>query len=78
MLPPKHPKEGKHGHLTCCCFAPTHIPIEGSNILGDKDYGTKAIRQYIDEHTVEYTIPPKNNDLDRDIWYHFRQFLRNL
>ena len=37
------------------------INIRGSNILGDKAYGTKAIRTYIDSQEAAYTIPPKNN-----------------
>ena len=37
------------------------INIKESNILGDKAYGTKAIRAYIDSQEVAYTIPPKSN-----------------
>ena len=37
------------------------INIEGSNILGDKAYGAKAIRDYIDSHNAAYTIPPRSD-----------------
>lgn len=36
--------------------------IKGSNILGDKAYGTKAIRTFITENNAKYTIPPKANN----------------
>ena len=39
----------------------SQIDIEGSNILGDKAYGAKAIRDYIDSQNAAYTIPPKND-----------------
>ena len=37
------------------------INIEGSNILGDKAYGAKAIREYIASRDASYTIPPREN-----------------
>ena len=37
------------------------IEIEGSNILGDKAYGAKAIREYITSQDASYTIPPREN-----------------
>lgn len=37
------------------------VDIAGSNILGDKAYGTEAIRTYITENDADYTIPPKSN-----------------
>ena len=37
------------------------IRIDGSNILGDKAYSAKAIRDYIDSQNAAYTIPPKND-----------------
>ena len=39
----------------------SQVDIEGSNILGDKAYGAKAIRDYIDSHNATYTIPPKSD-----------------
>ena len=39
----------------------SQVEIEGSNILGDKAYNTKAIRAYIDSQNATYTIPPKDN-----------------
>lgn len=38
------------------------IDIMGSNILGDKAYGAKVIRDYIVSRDAKYTIPPKTND----------------
>ena len=40
------------------------IEITGSNILGDKAYGSKEIRTYIDENGACYTIPPQSNVLE--------------
>ena len=37
------------------------VDIAGSNILGDKAYGSKKIRTYIDESGACYTIPPQSN-----------------
>lgn len=37
------------------------IDIKGSNILGDKAYGAKTIREYITSQGAAYTIPPKEN-----------------
>ena len=42
----------------------SQIKINGSNILGDKAYGAKAIRDYIDSQNATYTIPPKS-----DVYY---------
>jgi len=51
------------------------INIEGSNILGDKAYGAKAIREYITSQDASYTIPPREN---RDTpwlvdWYTYKE-----
>ena len=35
--------------------------IAGSNLLGDKAYGTKEILAYIQEHGATVVIPPKSN-----------------
>ena len=37
------------------------INIKGSNILGDKAYGAKTIRDYITSQSANYTIPPKES-----------------
>ena len=37
------------------------VDIEGSNILGDKAYGAKVIREYIESQNASYTIPPREN-----------------
>jgi hypothetical protein len=39
----------------------SHVDINGSNILGDKAYGTMEIREYITSKEAVYTIPPKSN-----------------
>ena len=36
----------------------SQISIEGSNILGDKAYGARTIRDYINSQSAAYTIPP--------------------
>ena len=45
----------------------SQIDIEGSNILGDKAYGAKTIRDYIDSQNAVYTIPPKSDV--NDPWF---------
>ena len=42
----------------------SEVNIFGSNILGDKAYGTKSIRTYITEQRASYTIPPKSNVIE--------------
>ena len=37
------------------------LEIAGSNILGDKAYGAKIIRDYISSRNATYTIPPREN-----------------
>ena len=37
------------------------LEIAGSNILGDKAYGAKKIRDYISSQNATYTIPPREN-----------------
>ena len=39
----------------------SQIDIEESNIIGDKAYGAKALRDYIDSHNASYTIPPRSD-----------------
>jgi len=40
--------------------------IENSNIIGDKAYGAKEVRDTISARQAHYTIPPKANS--RDPW----------
>ena len=40
--------------------------ICNSNILADRAYGTKEIRNYIDSQKASYTIPPKTNA--KELW----------
>jgi transposase len=42
----------------------SHVDLDGANILGDKSYGTAAIREYITGRNATYTIPPEANTLD--------------
>ena len=42
----------------------SQVDIERSNILGDKAYGAKAIREYIVSQRATYTIPPKSDVSD--------------
>ena len=38
-----------------------YVEIQGSNIIGDRAYGSLAIRTYLSNHEATYTIPPKKN-----------------
>ena len=51
------------------------VNIEGSNVLGDKAYGAKAIRDYIESQEASYTIPPKNDVADPwpVDWYAYKE-----
>lgn len=40
------------------------VDISGSNILGDKAYGSQKIRDYIEGRNASYTIPPKEKCAD--------------
>lgn len=42
------------------------LNIVNSNILADRAYGTKDIRNYIDSQGASYTIPPKTNA--KELW----------
>jgi len=56
----------------------SEIEISGSNILGDKAYGTEKIRTYITEHNANYTIPPRDNNPDPwfcDFWLYKERHL---
>ena len=39
----------------------SQVEIKGSNVLGDKAYSAKAIREYIVSRNASYTIPPKSD-----------------
>ena len=41
-----------------------HVNIAGSNLIGDKAYGAKAILEYIDAQGATYTIPPRSDVKD--------------
>lgn len=43
------------------------VDISGSNILGNKAYGAKLIREYITQKGTVYTIPQKDNCAEP--WY---------
>ena len=56
----------------------SHVKLEGSNVLGDKAYGTAAIREYITGRKATYTIPPKTNTInpwDCDWWIYKERHL---
>ncbi|WP_084676069.1 IS5 family transposase [Carnobacterium funditum] len=38
-----------------------HVEIQGSNVIGDRAYGSLDIRTYVTNHDATYTIPPKKN-----------------
>ena len=41
--------------------------IRGSNVIGDKAYGSQAIREYITSREGSYTIPPKSDN--PELWF---------
>lgn len=54
------------------------VNITGSNILGDKAYGTAAIRNYITEQNAQHTIPSKEdnpNPWHCDFWLYKERYL---
>ena len=38
-----------------------NVELCGSNVLADRAYGARSIREYITEHGAHYVIPPQNN-----------------
>jgi len=55
------------GNINDCTVATdilSSVDISGSIMMGDKAYGTKAIRDYITEHGATFAIPPKDNNPD--------------
>ena len=38
-----------------------NVELSGSNVLADRAYGVRSIREYISEHGVNYVIPPQSN-----------------
>ena len=56
----------------------SHVELTGVNVLGDKAYGTTAVREYITNQNATYTIPPKTNILepwDCDWWVYKERHL---
>ena len=41
-----------------------HVELSGSNVLADRAYGARSIREYISEHGANYVIPPQSNVSD--------------
>lgn len=37
------------------------VELNGSNVLADRAYGARSIREYISEHGANYAIPPQSN-----------------
>jgi Transposase and inactivated derivatives len=48
----------------------SRVDISGCNVLGDKAYGAKAIRDFISEHGATYDIPPHSNA--KEPWHYDR------
>ena len=40
------------------------VELSGSNVLADRAYGARSIREYISEHGAHYVIPPQSNVSD--------------
>ena len=38
-----------------------NVELCRSNVLADRAYGTRSIREYISEHGANYVIPPQSN-----------------
>ena len=56
----------------------SQLNICNSNILADRAYGAKDIRNYIDSQGAKYTIPPKVNTKepwDYDCWLYKERHL---
>lgn len=53
----------------------SEISISGSNILGDKAYGARTVREYISEQGGTYTIPPRKNL--HEPWEYDHQIYKN-
>lgn len=54
------------------------VNLGGSNVLGDKAYGAKEIREYITKHNASYTIPPRSKvkePWDIDLWLYKERHL---
>ncbi|OME88857.1 IS5 family transposase [Paenibacillus lautus] len=51
------------------------LDITGSHILGDKAYGSEAIRNWITTKQATYTIPPKTNSQHpwKVDWYRYKE-----
>ena len=52
-----------------------HVELSGSNVLADRVYGARSIREYISEHGANYVIPPQSNvsDLWLVDWYLYKE-----
>ena len=37
------------------------VELSGSNVLADRAYGARSIREYISKHGANYVIPPQSN-----------------
>lgn len=53
----------------------SELDISGSNILGDKAYGSEEIRHYVTGNNAVYTIPPKSNTVNpwKCDWYLYKE-----
>ena len=66
------------GNMNDCAVAIdvlSGVDLSGSTVLGDKAYGTVAIREYIESQGALYCIPPKANTIDpwECDYYHYKE-----
>ena len=56
-------------------MALSDVPLEGNIVLGDKTYGSKAIRDYITQEGASYCNPPKSNEKNpwECDWYIYKE-----
>ena len=52
---------GNENDCTVAVAVLSNVEIEGSVVMGDKAYGTKEIREHVENRGASYCIPPKAN-----------------
>jgi transposase len=58
-----HLSAGNIHDATEAVSALSHISLAETTVLGDKAYGSGAIRTFIEQEGGKYCIPPKSNEL---------------
>ena len=53
----------------------SHVDLKGTIVMGDKAYGAKELREYIESQNANYCIPPKSNTVDpwECDWYQYKE-----